>query len=76
MTNHGIPAPILFMALDSLERPFDERCSITDGQQYDEWLEGVPSDEETDPDARYDEMRQQEIDELNDTLIDIARGEK
>lgn len=37
-------------------------CSITDGLQYDDWLEGDRWPEE-DPDEAYDRYRQQQIDD-------------
>lgn len=36
-------------------------CSITDGLQYDDWLEGDPEPE--DEDDAYERLRQQEIDD-------------
>jgi len=35
-------------------------CSITDGLQYDDWLEGEPEDDE---DEQYESSRQREIDD-------------
>ena len=62
----------LFPLLDALQA-HRMPCSITDGQQFDEFEEGMPGEDDLDPDARYDELRQQEVDDLNDTLADIAR---
>lgn len=39
-------------------------CSITDGLQYDDWLEGEP--EREDEDAAYERARQEEIDDERD----------
>jgi len=38
-------------------------CSITDGLQYDDWLEGDPEPE--DEDDAYERHRQQEIDDAS-----------
>jgi len=38
-------------------------CSITDGLQYDDWLEGDPETE--DEDDAYERHRQQEIDDAS-----------
>lgn len=79
MTNDGIiTAAELFGLHDSVMAILHKMPdSITDGQQFDEWEEGVPGIDDLDDDARYEDYRQREIDDaaeqLNETLRDIAR---
>ena len=58
MTNHGIPTPLLFAAIDVIEHRMP--CHISDGPEF----EDEPLTLERDPD---------DFDSLNDTLIEIAR---
>jgi len=60
----------LLMVHDHLNMP----CHISDGPQTPE---DIPSDYvEVDTDKIYDQARQDRIDDLNQTLRDIARHEK
>jgi hypothetical protein len=59
MTNHGIPTPLLFAAIDVIEHRMP--CHISDGREFED---EPPIELERDPD---------DFDSLNDTLRDIAR---
>ena len=64
ITNHGIPTPLIFVALDAARRRMDDLSimpdSITDGEQF----EDAPLEIYEERDGN---------DSLNDTLREIAR---